>query len=262
MKNTEDILKKILLNMRYDASKTLKENKEIIFENPNTKESISNNVKNEGGIKCNSIDDYLKKKSGCNFISYYGKNYYNTYIPDHYYRDTRDPNFTVYWNEMFLRREELLIKRNNNSSIIDVSILIENSSLISNLERLYGKKGTIMPYVDIPSLRNANNDFERLKDDSESNFYSGFNTLDNGNGVISWRIENASDEVVKSTLSLLELADIINGKTPTKIDADSEKTKVTPNVITNTNKGEEIDYTITGDGTDGDYLNLPLSRGL
>jgi hypothetical protein len=255
MKNTEDILKKILLNMRYDASKTLKENKEIIFENPNTKESISNNVKNEGGIKCNSIDDYLKKKSGCNFISYYGKNYYNTYIPDHYYRDTRDPNFTVYWNEMFLRREELLIKRNNNSSIIDVSILIENSSLISNLERLYGKKGTIMPYVDIPSLRNANNDFERLKDDSESNFYSGFNTLDNGNGVISWRIENASDEVVKSTLSLL-------GKTPTKIETDSEKTKVTPNVITNTNKGEEIDYTITGDGTDGDYLNLPLSRGL
>jgi hypothetical protein len=48
--------------MRYDASKTLKENKEIIFENPNTKESISNNVKNEGGIKCNSLDDYLKKK--------------------------------------------------------------------------------------------------------------------------------------------------------------------------------------------------------
>ena len=255
MNNADDILKKILLNMRYDASKTLKENKEIIFENPNTKESISNNVKNEGGIKCNYIDDYLKKKSGCNFISYYGKNYYNTYIPDHYYRDTRDPNFTVYWNEMFLRREELLIKRNNNSSIIDVSILIENSSLISNLERLYGKKGTIMPYVDIPSLRNANNDFERLKDDSESNFYSGFNTLDNGNGVISWRIENASDEVVKSTLSLL-------GKTPTKIETDSEKTKVTPNVITNTNKGEEIDYTITGDGTDGDYLNLPLSRGL
>jgi hypothetical protein len=255
MKNTEDILKKILLNMRYDASKTLKENKEIIFENPNAKESISNNVKNEGGIKCNSLDDYLKKKSGCNFISYYGKNYYNTYIPDHYYRDTRDPNVTIYWNEMFLRREELLIKRNNNSSIIDVSILIENSSLISNLERLYGKKGTIMPYVDIPSLRNANNDFERLKDESESNFYSGFNTLDNGNGVISWRIENASDEVVKSTLSLL-------GKTPTKIETDSEKTKVTPNVITNTNKGEEIDYTITGDGTDGDYLNLPLSRGL
>jgi hypothetical protein len=255
MKNTEDILKKILLNMRYDASKTLKENKEIIFENPNAKESISNNVKNEGGIKCNSLDDYLKKKSGCNFISYYGKNYYNTYIPDHYYRDTRDPNVTIYWNEMFLRREELLIKRNNNSSIIDVSILIENSSLISNLERLYGKKGTIMPYVDIPLLRNANNDFERLKDESESNFYSGFNTLDNGNGVISWRIENASDEVVKSTLSLL-------GKTPTKIETDSEKTKVTPNVITNTNKGEEIDYTITGDGTDGDYLNLPLSGGL
>ena len=63
MNSTDDILKKILLNMRYDASKTLKENKEIILENPNAKESISNNVKNEGGIKCDSIDDYLKKKS-------------------------------------------------------------------------------------------------------------------------------------------------------------------------------------------------------
>jgi len=35
MNNTDDILKKILLNMRYDASKTLKENKEIIFEDLN-----------------------------------------------------------------------------------------------------------------------------------------------------------------------------------------------------------------------------------
>ena len=35
MNNTEDILKKILLNMRYDASKTLKENREIIFEDSN-----------------------------------------------------------------------------------------------------------------------------------------------------------------------------------------------------------------------------------
>ena len=261
MKNTEDILKKILLNMRYDASKTLKENKEIIFENPNTKESISNNVKNEGGIKCNSLDDYLKKKSGCNFISYYGKNHYNTYIPDQYYKDTRkfegrDPNEVFYESEQFLRREELLIKRNNNSSLIDVSILIENSSLISNLEGLYGKKGTIIPYVDVPSI-NLNNDFERIDYSKMPKQWSGgvFHTLDNGNGVISWRIENASDEVVKSTLSLL-------GKTPTKIETDSEKTKVTPNVITNTKKGEEIDYTITGDGTDGDYLNLPLSRGL
>jgi len=35
MNNAEDILKKILLNMRYDASKTLKENREIIFEDSN-----------------------------------------------------------------------------------------------------------------------------------------------------------------------------------------------------------------------------------
>jgi len=244
MNNTDDILKKILLNMRYDASKTLKENKEIIFENPNTKESISNNVKNEGGIKCNSLDDYLKKKNGCNFISYYGKNYYNTYIPDQFYRDTRKiegrgPNFEGYESEEFLRREELLIKRNNNSSLIDVSILIENSSLISNLERLYGKKGTIMPYVDLPSINN-NKDFERIdfsKLPKTNLTYGTFHTLNNGNGVISWRIENASDEVVKSTLSLL-------GKTPTKIETDSEKTKVTPNIINNTNKGVENPVTI------------------
>ena len=35
MNSTDDILKKILLNMRYDASKTLKENKEIIVEDLN-----------------------------------------------------------------------------------------------------------------------------------------------------------------------------------------------------------------------------------
>ena len=35
MNSTDDILKKILLNMRYDASKTLKENKEIILEDLN-----------------------------------------------------------------------------------------------------------------------------------------------------------------------------------------------------------------------------------
>jgi len=254
MNSTDDILKKILLNMRYDASKTLKENKEIIFENPNAKESISNNVKNEGGIKCNSIDDYLKKKSGCNFISYYGKNYYNTYIPDQYYRDTRkvegrDPNDVFYESEQFLRREELLIKRNNNSSIIDVSILIENSSLISNLERLYGKKGTIMPYVDVPSI-NIDKDFERIKLIPGYNGYGTFYTLNNGNGVISWRIENASDEVVKSTLSLL-------GKTPTKIETDSEKTKVTPNVITNTNKGVENPITIKN-GEDSGAIMIDL----
>jgi len=255
MNSTDDILKKILLNMRYDASKTLKENKEIIFENPKAKESISNNVKNEGGIKCNSIDDYLKKKSGCNFISYFGKNYYNTYIPDQYYRDTRktegrDPNDEFYESEQFLRREELLIKRNNNSSIIDVSILIENSSLISNLERLYGKKGTIMPYVDVPSI-NIDKDFERIKLlPRTTTAYSVFYTLDNGNGVISWRIENASDEVVKSTLSLL-------GKTPTKIETDSEKTKVTPNVITNTNKGVENPITIKN-GEDSGAIMIDL----
>lgn len=242
--------------MRYDASKTLKENKEIIFENPNAKESISNNVKNEGGIKCNSIDDYLKKKSGCNFISYYGKNYYNTYIPNQYYRDTRkvegrDPNYEGYEMEEFLRREELLIKRNNNSSIIDVSILIENSSLISNLERLYGKKGTIMPYVDVPSI-NTDKDFERIDYSKMPKQWSAsvFHTLDNGNGVISWRIENASDEVVKSTLSLL-------GKTPTKIETDSEKTKVTPNVITNTNKGVENPITIKN-GEDSGVIMIDL----
>jgi hypothetical protein len=255
MNSTDDILKKILLNMRYDASKTLKENKEIIFENPNAKESISNNVKNEGGIKCNSIDDYLKKKSGCNFISYYGKNYYNTYIPNQYYRDTRkiegrDPNDEFYESEQFLRREELLIKRNNNSSIIDVSILIENSSLISNLERLYGKKGTIMPYVDVPSI-NTDKDFERIKLLPRTTMtFSVFYTLNNGNGVISWRIENASDEVVKSTLSLL-------GKTPTKIETDSEKTKVTPNVITNTNKGVENPITIKN-GEDSGVIMIDL----
>lgn len=241
--------------MRYDASKTLKENKEIILENPNAKESISNNVKNEGGIKCNSLDDYLKKKSGCNFISYYGKNYYNTYIPNQYYRDTRkiegrDPNDEFYESEQFLRREELLIKRNNNSSIIDVSILIENSSLISNLERLYGKKGTIMPYVDVPSI-NIDKDFERIKLLPRTTMgYGVFYTLDNGNGVISWRIENASDEVVKSTLSLL-------GKTPTKIETDSEKTKVTPNVITNTNKGVENPITIKN-GEDSGVIMIDL----
>lgn len=241
--------------MRYDASKTLKENKEIIFENPNAKESISNNVKNEGGIKCNSIDDYLKKKSGCNFISYYGKNHYNTYIPNQYYRDTRkvegrDPNYEGYESEEFLRREELLIKRNNNSSIIDVSILIENSSLISNLERLYGKKGTIMPYVDVPSI-NIDKDFERIKLlPITTTGYGTFYTLNNGNGVISWRIENASDEVVKSTLSLL-------GKTPTKIETDSEKTKVTPNVITNTNKGVENPITIKN-GEDSGSIMIDL----
>ena len=255
MNSTDDILKKILLNMRYDASKTLKENKEIIFENPNAKESISNNVKNEGGIKCNSIDDYLKKKSGCNFISYYGKNHYNTYIPNQYYRDTRkvegrDPNYEGYESEEFLRREELLIKRNNNSSIIDVSILIENSSLISNLERLYGKKGTIMPYVDVPSI-NIDKDFERIKLlPITTTGYGTFYTLNNGNGVISWRIENASDEVVKSTLSLL-------GKTPTKIETDSEKTKVTPNVITNTNKGVENPITIKN-GEDSGSIMIDL----
>jgi hypothetical protein len=255
MNSTDDILKKILLNMRYDASKTLKENKEIILENPNAKESISNNVKNEGGIKCNSLDDYLKKKSGCNFISYYGKNYYNTYIPNQYYRDTRkiegrDPNDEFYESEQFLRREELLIKRNNNSSIIDVSILIENSSLISNLERLYGKKGTIMPYVDVPSI-NIDKDFERIKLLPRTTMgYGVFYTLDNGNGVISWRIENASDEVVKSTLSLL-------GKTPTKIETDSEKTKVTPNVITNTNKGVENPITIKN-GEDSGVIMIDL----
>ena len=255
MNSTDDILKKILLNMRYDASKTLKENKEIILENPNAKESISNNVKNEGGIKCDSIDDYLKKKSGCNFISYYGKNHYNTYIPNQYYRDTRkiegrDPNDEFYESEQFLRREELLIKRNNNSSIIDVSILIENSSLISNLERLYGKKGTIMPYVDVPSI-NIDKDFERIKLlPRTTTAYGVFYTLNNGNGVISWRIENASDEVVKSTLSLL-------GKTPTKIETDSEKTKVTPNVITNTNKGVENPITIKN-GEDSGVIMIDL----
>ena len=256
MNSTDDILKKILLNMRYDASKTLKENKESIFENPKAKESISNNVKNEGGIKCNSLDDYLKKKSGCNFISYYGKNHYNTYIPDQYYRDTRktegrDPNDEFYESEQFLRREELLIKRNNNSSIIDVSILIENSSLISNLERLYGKKGTIMPYVDVPSI-NIDKDFERIDYSKMPKQWSGgvFHTIDNGNGVISWRIENASDEVVKSTLSLL-------GKTPTKIETDSEKTKVTPNVINNTNKGVENPITIKN-GEDSGAIMIDL----
>ena len=54
MNNADDILKKILLNMRYDASKTLKENKEIIFENPNTNNS---NLKSPGG-KWTADKDY------------------------------------------------------------------------------------------------------------------------------------------------------------------------------------------------------------
>jgi hypothetical protein len=54
MNNADDILKKILLNMKYDASKTLKENKEIIFEDPNTNNS---NLKSPGG-KWTADKDY------------------------------------------------------------------------------------------------------------------------------------------------------------------------------------------------------------
>jgi hypothetical protein len=35
MKNNEDILKKILLNMRYDSSKTLNENNRVIGKRKN-----------------------------------------------------------------------------------------------------------------------------------------------------------------------------------------------------------------------------------
>ena len=207
MKNNEDILKRILLNMKYDPKKTLNENKlNIISENsnkcrhdywwkmekadPNNKslpicwngvdplscdlrKTLSNYklhtafCSDIGNVRCG----WIKYKNQCAFGAQ-GGDFKNTFIPD----------------TSMLRNESIVISPiTNNESNLRVTVFIERKKLIENLKKLLGK-GFTSPYVDLPSSKGLL--YTSPYDDSKS--------------TVFWEIEVASDQLIQSVLGLLK----------------------------------------------------------
>jgi hypothetical protein len=208
MNNTEDILKRILLNMKYDPKKSLNENKSnIIKENankcrdkywwkmekpdPKNKSSkfcwsgvdpLSCNLRkilttyNLRTAFCSDIGNvmcgWVKYKNQCAF-GRQGGDFKNTFIP----------------NDNALRNETVVISPiTDNESNLIVRIFVERKKLVENLKKLLGK-GLITPYVELP----------------KTDINMGYQTdYDMGKGTIVWEKEVASDQLIQSVLGLLK----------------------------------------------------------
>ena len=209
MKNNEDILKKILLHMKYDSSKTLSENKMFIInegtdkcrdkywwikekQDPNNKSAkvcwngvdpLSCDLRkilrtynlrtafcaNLGNVRCG----WIKYTNQCAFGAQ-GDNFNNTFIP----------------TKGALRNESIVISPiTNNESELQVNVFIERKKLVESLTKLFNKKGSTMPYVDLPKS-SAGIGTQDKYDDSDS--------------TVFWKASNASDQFIQSVLGLLK----------------------------------------------------------
>jgi hypothetical protein len=198
MKNTEDILKRILLNMKYDPKKSLVENKISIIKESNT--------------LCKSIEDFIKDKNSC-YFSKKGETYDNPFIPEQLYSYNSGGN-TLYLVMGFIREESIKVfMGTNNTPTIEVTVFIDNETLISQLTTLFNQKGSVVPYEKITAHPGGGGfkyigEFDEKKDINTYNMDGWDNNykLDNGKGTVFFKKESATDDMI------IKAVNIFNGK--------------------------------------------------
>lgn len=194
MRNTEDILKRILLNMKYDPKKSLVENKISIIKESNT--------------LCKSIEDFIKDKNSC-YFSKKGETYDNPFIPELLYSYNSEGN-TLYLVMGFIREESIKVfMGTNNTPTIEVTVFIDNKTLISQLTTLFNQKGSVVPYEKMTAHPGGNfkylGEYDKVNTDNVTSFDNNYK-LDNGNGTVFFKKESATDDMI------IKAVNIFNGK--------------------------------------------------
>ena len=262
MKNNEDILKKILMNMKYDSRKTLSENKMFILKESNT--------------LCKSIENFIKDKNSCSFEKKLGF-YENPYISPKMYKHKEYGTMRLY---SFSRQESIKVFMGDNDlPEIEAYVLIENKELIKKLTDLFVKGGTgffnsnVTPYVLLPTT----GEWEYIGTEEEVSkkvkgdiTYDNNQTLDNGNGTMFFQKKSVSDDMIRNAVGFFGGDVNTNTTTNTTVKDNPTGNTVKDNTTTNTTvkqdnpniKNSDEEMIIVGDGEgDGSEIKVYLSGG-
>lgn len=223
MRNTEDILKRILLNMKYDPKKSLVENKISIIKESNT--------------LCKSIEDFIKDKNSCFFLKK-GEFYENPFIPSQLYSYNVDGN-TLYEVVEYNRQESIKVFMGvNNLPKIESTVFIDNKTLINQLTTLFGGSGSVTPYVNLPTSGNLKyvGEFDKVNTDNITTWGNRYRA-DNGNGTIVFTKESATDDMIRKAVNFFNGDSNMGDKSILKNpNNDSKNSKNLDNSIETKNK--------------------------
>ena len=253
MNNAEDVLKKILMNMKYDSRKTLSENKMFILKESNT--------------PCKSLENFIKDKNSCFFEKKLGF-YENPYIPPKMYKHKEYGSMKLH---SFIREESIKVFMGDyDLPEIEAYVLIENKELIKKLTDLFVKGGTgffnsnVTPYVLLPTM----GDWEYIGTEEEATSKLGAYTwdnashLDNGNGTMSFLKKSASDDVIRNAVGFFGGDVNTNTTTNTTVKQNNTTTNTTVKQDNPTIQNSDEEMIIVGDeGGEGSEIKVYLSGG-
>ena len=254
MDNVDNILKKILLNMRYDPRKTLVENRMIILKESNT--------------LCKSIEDFIKDKNSC-FFEKKGDFYENPFIPSQMYTHNVYHTYRV---DSYIRQESIKVFMGNNDlPEIEAYVLIENKELIKQLTDLFVKSGTgffksnITPYVNLPTIgdyKYLGTEEEAMKKIKGNMSYDPKNVLDNGNGTMYFSKKSATDDIIIKAVNFFNEDKGVSNKSTITNTNTTVKDNPTGNTVKQDNPTSDEEIIIVGDeGGEGSETKLYLSGG-
>jgi len=212
MKNTNDILQRMKLLMKYDTKKTLNENKRLILEETKY---------------CSSLEDFFKNRD-CFYLKK-GEVFDNPYIPSEMYKSIEYGTLKAI---NYRRQQDVRVGYREGYKLptIKVSVFKENEDVVRKLQDLLGV-GQITKYErkSRPGLEYLGLEKDYLNSRNESFGYDEAFDMNQGNSNVIYLKDLVSDETIKKVFSLLDFTEYKDIKS----DESGYSREYDPNAQTN-----------------------------